>query len=116
MTGFVDSNSEESDSDLSDVADMDSDLEAEKQVVYSRAIYKEDAAKIRKLNKDELQAGQKRKRGPTAGLKLQFIHGCVLVHWFITLIGKCISKKCTSTLITKCQGQVFYFHYKRSSL
>lgn len=75
QSGFVDSNSEESDSDLSDVADMDSDLEAEKQVVYSRAIYKEDAAKIRKLTKDELQAGQKRKRGPTAGLKLQFIHG-----------------------------------------
>jgi hypothetical protein len=54
---------------------MDSDLEAEKQVVYSRAIYKEDAARIRKLNKEELQTGQKRKRGPTAGLKLQFIHG-----------------------------------------
>ena len=71
----MDSNSEESDSDISDTNDIDSDLEAEKQVQYDRNIYKEDMTKIKKLAREEMQAGQKRKQGPTASLKLQYVHG-----------------------------------------
>ena len=73
--GFVDSNSEESDSDVSDVGALDSDLEQEKQVSYGRHVYREDTANIKKLMKQELGAGQKRKSGPVDSVKLEFIHG-----------------------------------------
>ncbi|XP_060573407.1 echinoderm microtubule-associated protein-like 6 [Ruditapes philippinarum] len=73
--GFVDSNSEESDSDLSDVGAIDSDLEQEKQVSYQRSIYREDAVKMKKLMKEELGAGKKRKMAPADSLKLEFVHG-----------------------------------------
>lgn len=71
----MDSNSEASDSDLSDVGEVDSDLEQEKQVRYDRAVYKEDAKALRKMMKEELGGGQKRTKGPNAGLKLEYIHG-----------------------------------------
>ncbi|KAL5008221.1 hypothetical protein ScPMuIL_013802 [Solemya velum] len=74
QSGFVDSNSEESDSDLSDVGEVDSDLEREKQVKYDRAVYREDAAALKKLSK-KMAPGQKRKQGPNDGLKLEFVHG-----------------------------------------
>lgn len=74
-TGYLDSNSEDSDSDMSDVAQVDSDLEQEKQVTYDRAVYKEDASTIRKLVKEDLTSGQKRKKGPSQGLKLEYVHG-----------------------------------------
>jgi D-alanine-D-alanine ligase-like ATP-grasp enzyme len=51
VTGFLDSNSEDSDTDISDVGDIDSDLEQEKQVRYDREVYREDAAELRKLEK-----------------------------------------------------------------
>jgi hypothetical protein len=73
----VDSNSEESDSDLSDVGAIDSDLEQEKQVSYQRSIYREDAVKMKKLMKEELGAGKKRKMAPADSLKLEFVHGYV---------------------------------------
>ena len=71
----MDSNSEESDSDISDVGQIDSDLEQEKQVSYGRHVYREDTANMKKLMKQELGAGQKRKTGPVDSLKLEFIHG-----------------------------------------
>ena len=71
----MDSNSEESDSDLSDVGALDSDLEQEKQVTYKRSVYREDTANMKKLMKEELGAGKKRKVAPTNSLKLEFVHG-----------------------------------------
>ncbi|WAR18910.1 EMAL6-like protein [Mya arenaria] len=73
--GFVDSNSEESDSDLSDVGAVDSDLEQEKQVSYGRNVYREDLIKMKALMKEELGGGKKRKTAPTNSLKLEFVHG-----------------------------------------
>ena len=73
--GFVDSNSEESDSDISDVGDLDSDLEQEKQVRYGRAVYREDAARRNKLLKEEMEPGRKRKAAPVNSLNLEFVHG-----------------------------------------
>ena len=94
MTGFVDSNSEESDSDLSDVGGLDSDLEQEKQVTYGRHIYREDTKNMKKLMKEELGAGQKRKSGPVDSLKLEFIHGYSLIEQVleIELINTCSSR------------------------
>ena len=75
---YIDSNSEGSDSDLSDVAELDSDVEAEKQVSYARELDNKDLKLLKKEIKSELGAGQKRKQAPTDSLKLQFVHGCVL--------------------------------------
>ena len=78
-TAYIDSNSEDSDSDLSDVPELDSDLEAEKQQTYQRAVYKEDMAVIKKQQKQSMSAGQKRAAAPSQGLKLEFVHGWVWV-------------------------------------
>ncbi|KAK3093757.1 hypothetical protein FSP39_019782 [Pinctada imbricata] len=75
QSGFVDSNSEDSDSDLSDVGAFDSDVEAEKQVKYDRSIYKEDAKVLKKMARNELQSGRKKTQGPSSSLKLQYVHG-----------------------------------------
>ncbi|KAJ8309461.1 hypothetical protein KUTeg_014335 [Tegillarca granosa] len=75
QSGYVDSNSEESDSDVSDIGEVDSDLEQEKQVSYDRLVGKEDAATLKKMMKEEMASGQKRKRGPIEGIKLQYVHG-----------------------------------------
>ncbi|XP_055878559.1 echinoderm microtubule-associated protein-like 6 isoform X2 [Biomphalaria glabrata] len=72
---YVDSNSEDSDSDLSDVASVDSDVEKEKQVGYDRPVYKEDLKNIKKLVHANLPPGAKRKNGPTESLKLEYVHG-----------------------------------------
>ncbi|XP_012942464.1 echinoderm microtubule-associated protein-like 6 isoform X2 [Aplysia californica] len=72
---YVDSNSEDSDSDLSDVGVVDSDLEQEKQVGYDRALYKDDLAGQKKLLKSSMQPGAKRKNGPTDSLRLEYVHG-----------------------------------------
>lgn len=74
VVGFLDSNSEDSDTDISDVGDLDSDLEQEKQVRYDREVYREDAAELRKLEKG-VTAGRKRKHGPSSSLKLEWVHG-----------------------------------------
>ena len=71
----MDSNSEDSDSDMSDVPEVDSDIEAEKHLTYDRAVYKEDMSIIKKRIKENMSAGQKRRRAPDEGLKLGFIHG-----------------------------------------
>lgn len=72
---YIDSNSEGSDSDLSDVAELDSDVEAEKQVSYSRELDSRDIKILRKEIKSELKSGEKRKQAPVDSLKLQFVHG-----------------------------------------
>uniref|UniRef100_A0A3P8UFH2 EMAP like 6 n=1 Tax=Cynoglossus semilaevis TaxID=244447 RepID=A0A3P8UFH2_CYNSE len=46
--GYADSNSGESDSDLSDVPELDSDIEQEAQMSYERQVYKEDLPQLRK--------------------------------------------------------------------
>ncbi|XP_071162130.1 echinoderm microtubule-associated protein-like 6 [Mytilus edulis] len=74
QSGFLDSNSEDSDTDISDVGDLDSDLEQEKQVRYDREVYREDAAKLQKLEKG-VTGGKKRKHGPSSSLKLEYVHG-----------------------------------------
>jgi hypothetical protein len=71
---LLDSNSEDSDTDISDVGDIDSDLEQEKQVRYDREVYREDAAELRKLEKG-VTGGRKRKHGPSSSLKLEYVHG-----------------------------------------
>lgn len=77
MTAYIDSNSEGSDSDLSDVAELDSDVEAEKQVSYSRELDSRDVKLLKKEMKSELNAGEKRKKAPVDSLKLKFVHGYV---------------------------------------
>ena len=72
---YVDSNSEDSDSDMSDIGELDSDLEREKQVRYDRVLYKEDTANFKKLMRQDMKPGVKRKRGPTNSLKLEYVHG-----------------------------------------
>lgn len=71
----MDSNSEDSDSDVSDIGEVDSDLEAEKQLTYQRSIYREDAAVLKKQRKAEMAPGEKRATAPNEGLKLEFVHG-----------------------------------------
>ncbi len=71
----MDSNSEDSDSDMSDVGEVDSDIEAENQKTYDRAVYKEDMAVLKKKIKADMSPGQKRMKAPNEGLKLNFVHG-----------------------------------------
>ncbi|KAM7408259.1 hypothetical protein PAMA_002117 [Pampus argenteus] len=61
-----DSNSEESDSDVSDVPELDSDIEQETQINYDRQQSREKKQQVGSL---------KRQRGPDQGLRLQFVHG-----------------------------------------
>lgn len=75
LAAYVDSNSEDSDSDLSDVGEVDSDVEREKQVRYERHLYREDAAQIKKFRQQEMRPGEKRNLGPDDGLKLEHVHG-----------------------------------------
>lgn len=75
VAAYVDSNSEDSDSDLSDVGEVDSDVEREKQVRYGRHLYREDAAQIKKFRQQEMRPGEKRNLGPNDGLKLEHVHG-----------------------------------------
>ncbi|KAM9313939.1 echinoderm microtubule-associated protein-like 6 [Pholidichthys leucotaenia] len=69
--GYADSNSGESDSDVSDVPELDSDIEQEAQMSYERQIYKEDLPQLRK----KLIGSLKRQKAPDEGLRLQFVHG-----------------------------------------
>jgi microtubule-associated protein-like 6 len=82
--GMGDSANEESDSDLSDVPEVDSDVEQEQQVKYDRAVYKEDLmalkTKLSDTQKDQnSQASSnqrvKRHNAPTRSLRLEFVHG-----------------------------------------
>ncbi|XP_051957235.1 echinoderm microtubule-associated protein-like 6 isoform X1 [Xyrauchen texanus] len=69
--GYADSNSGESDSDLSDVPELDSDIEQEAQMNYERQVYKEDLPQLKK----KLAGSLKRQKAPDEGLHLQFVHG-----------------------------------------
>uniref|UniRef100_A0A4W6DSW6 EMAP like 6 n=1 Tax=Lates calcarifer TaxID=8187 RepID=A0A4W6DSW6_LATCA len=69
--GYADSNSGESDSDVSDVPELDSDIEQEAQTSYERQVYKEDLPQLKK----KLIGSLKRQKAPEEGLRLQFVHG-----------------------------------------
>ncbi|KAI4812331.1 hypothetical protein KUCAC02_023729 [Chaenocephalus aceratus] len=75
-----DSNSEESDSDVSDVPELDSDIEQETQINYDRQVYKEDLPQLRQQSREKKQqvGSLKRQNGPDQGLRLQFVHGRAL--------------------------------------
>uniref|UniRef100_A0A671RXC3 Echinoderm microtubule-associated protein-like 5 n=1 Tax=Sinocyclocheilus anshuiensis TaxID=1608454 RepID=A0A671RXC3_9TELE len=74
---LVDSHSEESDSDQSDVPEMDSEIEQETQLTYRRRVYKEDLPQLKEQCKEKhrAMAMKKRERAPASGLRLHFIHG-----------------------------------------
>ncbi|KAK7903892.1 hypothetical protein WMY93_016499 [Mugilogobius chulae] len=74
---LADSNSEESDSDQSDVPEMDSEIEQETQLTYRRQVYKEDLPQLKEQSKEKQRAlpMKKRERAPGSGVKLHFIHG-----------------------------------------
>lgn len=99
MTAYIDSNSEGSDSDMSDVAELDSDVEAEKQISYTRELDEKDMKLLKKQIKTELGAGEKRKQAPSNSLKLQFVHGYVRM-WYeyrhLVLQKSCLSRRCSS--------------------
>ncbi|CAF4973882.1 unnamed protein product, partial [Rotaria socialis] len=71
---YLDSDSEDSDSDLSG-AEIDSDIEKEKQISYDRTLYREDYQKLKKTMKEKLPPGEKRKKQPDQGLTLDFVFG-----------------------------------------
>ncbi|KAJ3613029.1 hypothetical protein NHX12_019285 [Muraenolepis orangiensis] len=69
--------SEESDSDQSDVPEMDSEIEQETQLTYRRQVYKEDLPQLKEQCKEKHRAVamKKREKAPGNGAKLHFIHG-----------------------------------------
>ncbi|XP_075781606.1 echinoderm microtubule-associated protein-like 6 isoform X3 [Pelodiscus sinensis] len=75
--GCIDLYSEESDSDLSDVPELDSDIEQEAQINYHRQVYKEDLPQLKQQSKEKNHSVPflKRERAPEDSLKLQFVHG-----------------------------------------
>uniref|UniRef100_A0A4W4FP77 HELP domain-containing protein n=1 Tax=Electrophorus electricus TaxID=8005 RepID=A0A4W4FP77_ELEEL len=75
--GCADSNSEESDSDLSDVPELDSDIEQETQINYDRQVYKEDLPQLKQQSREKMlpPASLKRQAAPDVGLHLHFVHG-----------------------------------------
>uniref|UniRef100_A0A8B9KPU6 EMAP like 6 n=1 Tax=Astyanax mexicanus TaxID=7994 RepID=A0A8B9KPU6_ASTMX len=75
--GCADSYSEESDSELSDVPELDSDIEQETQINYERQVYKEDLPQLKQQSRGRMQqvGSLKRQQPPDAALRLQFVHG-----------------------------------------
>eukprot|EP00111_Clytia_hemisphaerica_P009365 TCONS_00027488-protein len=75
----LDSNDEASDSDLSDVDPLDSDIEGEVSKDYQRDIYKEDMPKLKQKLKTmgDKENGTKKARpdAPKNGVKLSFVFG-----------------------------------------
>ena len=55
--GYLDTNSEESDSDLSG-REVDSDIEHEKEITYDRKIYKDDLVTLKPAIKKEIKEAQ----------------------------------------------------------
>ncbi|XP_046848411.1 echinoderm microtubule-associated protein-like 6 [Xenia sp. Carnegie-2017] len=78
---YVDSDDGLSDSDASDVGELDSDVENEAQVNYDRAIYKEDLSTLKRKLKLQSQEEQHRvlksaqNKPLNQGLQLHFVHG-----------------------------------------
>lgn len=88
--GVGDSDSEESDSDMSDVGSVDSDLANEQEMTYNRSIYREDLPELRKKLKEKMSVEQSSSTGmsanraaatgrkqsaPECSLTMQFVHG-----------------------------------------
>ncbi|CAK8677759.1 unnamed protein product [Clavelina lepadiformis] len=71
--------SEASNSDLSDVDEVDSDVEQETQINYNRQFYKEDVAQLKLKAKTETDGVSRKKKKSNstdgASLKLEFVHG-----------------------------------------
>ncbi|GAB5573088.1 echinoderm microtubule-associated protein-like 5 isoform X3 [Prionailurus iriomotensis] len=74
---LADSNSDESDSDLSDVPELDSEIEQETQLTYRRQVYKEDLPQLKEQYKERQKGGtsKRRERAPGNSLRLHFVHG-----------------------------------------
>ncbi|XP_048842779.1 echinoderm microtubule-associated protein-like 6 isoform X2 [Brienomyrus brachyistius] len=75
--GYANSNSEESDSEQSDVPELDSDIEQEAQMSYERQVYKDDLPQLKQQSqeKKELAGLLRRQKAPEEGLRLKFVHG-----------------------------------------
>ena len=77
----MDTQTEGSDSELSDVHPLDSDVERERHKKYSRPVYKEDVAKIQQKARIETKksapasGGQKKKEAPQDSLVLDWVFG-----------------------------------------
>ncbi|KAM9714304.1 echinoderm microtubule-associated protein-like 5 isoform 3-T3 [Dama dama] len=74
---LADSNSDESDSDLSDVPELDSEIEQETQLTYRRQVYKEDLPHLKEQYKEKQKSGtsKRRERAPGNSIRLHFVHG-----------------------------------------
>ncbi|XP_053521940.1 echinoderm microtubule-associated protein-like 5 isoform X5 [Artibeus jamaicensis] len=74
---LVDSNSDESDSDLSDVPELDSEIEQETQLTYRRQVYKEDLPQLKEQYKEKQKndTSKRRERAPKNSIRLHFVHG-----------------------------------------
>ncbi|KAB1277577.1 Echinoderm microtubule-associated protein-like 5 [Camelus dromedarius] len=59
---LADSNSDESDSDLSDVPELDSEIEQETQLTYRRQVYKEDLTQLKEQYKEKQKIGTSKRR------------------------------------------------------
>uniref|UniRef100_A0A8D1UPX7 EMAP like 5 n=1 Tax=Sus scrofa TaxID=9823 RepID=A0A8D1UPX7_PIG len=74
---LADSNTDESDSDLSDVPELDSEIEQETQLTYRRQVYKEDLPQLKEQYKEKQKSGtsKRRERAPGNSIRLHFVHG-----------------------------------------
>uniref|UniRef100_A0A2K6G4N4 EMAP like 5 n=1 Tax=Propithecus coquereli TaxID=379532 RepID=A0A2K6G4N4_PROCO len=74
---LADSNSDESDSDLSDVPELDSEIEQETQLTYRRQVYKEDLPQLKEQCKEKQKSAtsKRRERLPGNSIRLHFVHG-----------------------------------------
>lgn len=75
--GYLDTNSEDSDSDLSG-REVDSDMEHEKEITYDRKIYKDDLITLKPIIKREIKEAQahvKRQARPDISLGIEFVFG-----------------------------------------
>ncbi|MEJ1269606.1 hypothetical protein NN561_000417 [Cricetulus griseus] len=85
---LAESNSDESDSDLSDVPELDSEIEQETQLTYHRQVYKEDLPQLKEQCKEKQKSAtsKRRERAPGNSIRLHFIHGYKIL--FFTSDGK----------------------------
>ncbi|XP_012868821.1 PREDICTED: echinoderm microtubule-associated protein-like 5 [Dipodomys ordii] len=74
---LAESNSDESDSDLSDVPELDSEIEQETQLTYHRQVYKEDLPQLKEQYKEKQNSvtSKRRDQAPGNSIRLHFIHG-----------------------------------------
>ncbi|PWA20112.1 hypothetical protein CCH79_00017699, partial [Gambusia affinis] len=120
-----DSNSEESDSDASDVPELDSDIEQETQINYERQVYKEDLPQLQQQSREKKQqvGSLKRQSGPDQSLRLQFVHGghlefkeesfsprpsCCVCDLFAVCVSSYRGYDCRNNLFYAQSGEVVY--------